>query len=269
MSKDRTLLIAEGLLNGDLDMIGGVIYYSGKMLCDRFREILCMDVRLCRKLCSSLGEDVKMDVVKEVEKVECVSGEDEEVAEEQEVVEIKMLSVLNRCDFVGIIYELSNEFDDKVYIGSTSNLEVRLTSHMMCGFIYDNWKVRYCGSYEILKYKKVMVKILKKCVYKDNNSLLCDESFEIGKRIGYCTNVIDPVSHEYLSEECSKKAKLRKIARINYLYDKGVCLLDNVRLCDEDIVKLKYDLIRNCNNEIKLKRNNIKVRELYNIILIE
>lgn len=266
MEKDRTFLIAEGLLSGDLDMVEGVIYYSGKMLCDRFREILCMDVRLCRKLCSSLNEKV------DVENVECVvSSVDEEIVEGKEVeVEVeKRLSVLDRSDFVGIIYELSNDVDDKVYIGSTSNLDVRLNSHMLSGYIYDNWKIRYCGSYEILRHKKVIVRILKKCVYNNNRSLLCDESLEIGKRLGYCTNVSDPVSHSYLSEECSKKARMRKIARINYLYDKGVCLIKDVKLCDEDIVRLKYDLIKSCNEEIKLKKRSLELNRIYDISVIE
>ena len=135
MGKDRTLLIAEGLLNDDLDMLNGIIYYTGNMLEVRYREILIMDVRMCRKVSNSLSKDISS--------VDVSSDDDLE----------EVVSVLDRCNYVGIIYELSSEYDDKVYIGSTTNLEKRLEDHMLCAYIYDNYKIRYCGSYEILKKK--------------------------------------------------------------------------------------------------------------------
>jgi len=251
MGKDRTLLIAEGLLNDDLDMLNGIIYYTGNMLEVRYREILIMDVRMCRKVSNSLSKDISS--------VDVSSDDDLE----------EVVSVLDRCNYVGIIYELSSEYDDKVYIGSTTNLEKRLEDHMLCAYIYDNYKIRYCGSYEILKKKKVKVRIIKKCLYVYNSSMLEDESEEINKRKEICTNIIDPVSHEYISEDRKIGRKERKIYRVDYLYKIGIDMIRSKKLCDDDLVKLKYDLINKCNEEIRLKKNNLELNRIYDISLIE
>jgi hypothetical protein len=286
MDKDRTFLIAEGLLSGELDMIGGVIYYGGKMLCDRFREILMMNVRMCMKLSKSLVnmlEKKESDVLKESEVLKEIEEltESEELKEIEEVKEYKnpleegvvlekvRKTVLDRRNFDGIIYELSNDVDDRVYIGSTSNLNMRLKCHMLCAYLYDNWKIRYCSSYEILKYKKVKVRVIKKGMYKDNMSMLEDESCEINRYKACCTNVVDPVSHENVSVEVKNSRKQRKLLRVEYLYGIGVGMLKDVMLSDDDLVMLKYNLIKKCEEDIKVKKSSIKLEEIYDIKVIE
>ena len=269
MDKDRTFLIAEGLLSGDLDMVGGVIYYGGNMLCARFREILMMNVIMCMKLSKSLVNMLDKKESEELKESEEVKEEYKNSLEESVVLEKVRNTVLDRHDFDGIIYELSNDVDDRVYIGSTSNLNVRLKCHMMCAYLYDNWKIRYCSSYEILKYKKVKVRVIKKCVYKDNRSMLEDEACEINRYKAYCTNVVDPVSHENVSVEVKNSRKQRKLLRVEYLYGIGVSMLKDVMLSDDDLVMLKYNLIKKCEEEIKQKKSSIKLEEIYDIKVIE
>jgi hypothetical protein len=255
MGKDRTFSTAEGLLNDDLDILNNIMYYTGNMLEVRFREILIMDVRMCRKVSNSLS--------KEINTVDVSSDDD------LEKVEYNRVSVLGRCNYVGIIYELSSEYDEKVYIGSTTNLEKRLEGHMLCAYIYDNYKIRYCGSYEILNKKKVNVRIIKSSLYVYNNSMLEDESEEINKRKEICTNIIDPVSHEYISEDRKIGRKERKIYRVDYLYNIGIDMIRGKKLCDDDLVRLKYDLINKCNEEINLKKKHLELNRIYDISLIE
>ena len=45
----------------------------------------------------------------------------------------------------------------------------------------------------------------------------------------------------------------RKKVRIDYLYNRGWERIKDSKLCDDDMIKLKYDLIKECKEE---KRSN-------------
>jgi predicted GIY-YIG superfamily endonuclease len=249
--------IGYGIINDELDIIDGKLYYMGERLSIRFKEILGMNnsrydfCDINNKKGLILDNEEKNDVL---------------LDNDIDIIINNNINILFEEEKEYVIYEISSNKSDKVYIGSTKNLEKRISMHIRNAYIYENYKLRYCSSYELLKTYDITVRILKKKLYLNKKLVLLDESKAIkDSKIEY-VNEIDPLGMYYLTDNGKNNRKNRKIARINCLYNSGWERIKDSKLCDDDMIKLKYDLIEECKKEIKLNYNNIEVIKKYNII---
>jgi hypothetical protein len=243
----NSISIGYGILNDEIDIIDSKLYYMGERLSIRFKEILYMNNS--RYDFSDINNKKELTLYNE---------ENNDVLLDN--------NVLFEEGKEYVIYEISSNKSDKVYIGSTINLEKRISMHIQDAYIYENYRLRYCSSYELLKTYNIIVRILKKKLYLNRKLVLLDESKAIkDSKIEY-VNEMDPLGMYYLTDNGKNNRKNRKIALINYLYDRGWERIKDSKLCDDDIIKLKYDLIEECKKEIKLNYNNIEVIKKYNII---
>lgn len=248
------LEIAMGLIEGDITVKNNIYYYSGNILKFRFKEIL----RRCI---------TKDDTI--IYESNCNNSEsDDDDFLDKINTDIFKYNISN-TGIYGYIYELSSPKTNKIYIGSTTNLENRINGHLKSTYSYDKYKMGYCGSYEIFKTGEIIVKIIKKGDYDNYRELFTDEYNEIYKKNDMCSNVKYPVNNAFINNECRLNSQQRKIDKINCLFQYGEKYLIN-RMSDADLIKLKLSLLDNIQKDIydnfEYNKINYKITYLNNYV---
>ena len=113
---------AESILDDEIEIINGIIFYSGKKLIEELEDTLRANNTYNYTDNDTNSNSKNKDNNKNI-------YED------------------------GTIYKIVSKNTDKIYIGSTTyNIEKRLEGHKISYYKYKKYGIGYCASYEIIKY---------------------------------------------------------------------------------------------------------------------
>lgn len=155
-----------------------------------------------------------------------------------------------------LIYMITSEKSDKVYIGGGIDLEKELRYHINRAERYERLKCCYVSSYEVLRYGSIGIEELE--VFEGNRkSELLDRVDEyIMENIDVCVNVFSAVENKKMICKNKKKCKddidMRKkeldefiLNNVNNKMREGYSKEEAMILAREDDIKEMYDIDNN------------------------
>lgn len=93
----------------------------------------------------------------------------------------------------GLIYKITSNSTDRIYIGSTENtLEKRLSQHKSKYNIYLSGRGKYLSSYEILRLGDYDIELIEEYEFETKKDLLKREGFYIKQNIDITVNKVIP-----------------------------------------------------------------------------
>lgn len=155
-----------------------------------------------------------------------------------------------------VIYMITSEKSDKVYIGGGIDLEKELRYHINRAERYERLKCCYVSSYEVLRYGSIGIEELE--VFEGNRkSELLDRVEEyIMENIDVCVNIFSAVDGKKMicknRSKCKKDIDMRKLEleefKINNVDKKvseGYSREEGIILARDEDIKEMYDIDNN------------------------